>query len=102
MKLEYKGAFKIDLRDRTDEEKYKILQFIKPLAPNYSKGHYFFEEIERIYDLIGNKTCSGFTCFSVSTDKRFKASVYDFDYDGMVYDDISKTEHYEDFMLSFI
>ncbi len=74
---QYKGAFKIDLKGKTNDEKYDVLKWLKPLATNYYKGHYSISEIEKTYDLIGKNALNGFTCFSVSTDKRFEAHLDD-------------------------
>lgn len=87
-KTQYKGAFKIDLKEKTNDEKYDILKRLKPLATNYYKGHYSIAEIERTYDLIGEGALDGFTCFSVSTDKRFEAHLDDCAFIQLPYDSL--------------
>lgn len=75
--LRYKGAFKINLKGKTNEEKYSILKYIIPLATNYHRGHYSISKIEKTYSLIGSNALNHFTCFSVSVDKRFEAHLDD-------------------------
>ncbi len=87
-KSQYKGAFKIDLKGKTNDEKYDILKWLKPLATNYYKGHYSISEIERTYDLIGKNALNGFTCFSVSTDKRFHAHLDDYAFTQLPYESL--------------
>ena len=83
---EYKGAFKIDLKEKSNEEKYNILQQIKPLATNYCSGSYSISCIEKSYSLIGLSALDSFTCFSVSTDKRFEAHLHDFSFSVLPYE----------------
>jgi hypothetical protein len=83
---QYRGAFKIDLKGKTNDEKYHILNWLKPIATNYCKGHFSILEIEKTYSLIGNNALNGFTCFSVSTHKRFEAHLGDYAFIQLPYE----------------
>jgi hypothetical protein len=89
IKQQYKGAFKIDLKEKNNIEKYDILKLIKPLAENYHRGHYSIFKIETDYSLIGEQALNGFTCFSVSTNKRFEAHLNDYAFDLLPYKSIN-------------
>lgn len=80
MEKKYILGFKIDLSKKTNEEKYKILQWLKPLATNYTRGHYSIKMIDEDYNLRGANALNGFKCFSVCDNNRFEAHLNDFSF----------------------
>jgi hypothetical protein len=107
----YIGSYKIDLRGKTNLEKYNILKWLKPLSTNY-QGHFSVSYIERNYDLIGLNALNGFTCFSISAKGEFWAHLDDYAFVQLPYKALNldnllkihneRQEQKDDFAISFL
>jgi hypothetical protein len=71
---------KIDLRDKTNEEKQEIFNKIKQYATGYPKGHTSISEIEKWIGLIGVTTFNMHECYSISSDNRLEVHLHEFSF----------------------